>query len=83
MRKERLGFLGEPFDARAASGQAVGLLTRGTKIGAPFDMAAMMAHEGAAEAVLDEPGRAIGTLEAMAAGAAERQRRIAAPVEKQ
>ena len=37
----------------------------------------------AAEAVLDQPGRAVRALEAMAAGAAEGQRRIAAPVEEQ
>ena len=36
-----------------------------------------------AKAVLHQPGRAVGALEAMAAGAAERQRRVAAPVEEQ
>ena len=37
----------------------------------------------AAEAVLDQPGRAVRALEAVAAGAAERERRIAAPVEEE
>src|ERR1700722_10174135 len=46
-------------------------------------MAAMMADELSAEAMLDQPRRAIGTLEAMAAGATERQRRIAAPGEEE
>src|SRR5579883_1825993 len=46
-------------------------------------MAAMMADELTAEAVLDQPGRAIGTLEAMAAGAAQGQRRVAAAVEEE
>ena len=33
--------------------------------------------------MLDQPGRAIGAFEAMAAGPAERERRIAAPIEEQ
>src|SRR5690348_10685497 len=37
----------------------------------------------AGQAVLDKPGRAVGTIEAMAAGAAERQRGIASAIEKQ
>ena len=37
----------------------------------------------AAEAVLDQPGRAVRAFEAMAAGPAERQRRIAAAVQEQ
>ena len=36
-----------------------------------------------AEAVLDQPGGAVRALEAMAAGPAQRQRRIAAPVEEE
>ena len=43
----------------------------------------MVAVQAAAEAMLDEPGRALRTVEAMAAGAAQRQRRVAAPVEEQ
>ena len=43
----------------------------------------MVAEEHAAEAVLDQPGRAVGALEAVAAGAAERQRRVAAAVEEE
>ena len=46
-------------------------------------MAAMMADERAAKAMLDQPRRAIRALKAMAAGAAESQRRIAAAVEEQ
>ena len=48
-----------------------------------LDMAAMMADERLAKAMLDEPGRAVRALEAMAAGAAQGQRRVAAPVEEQ
>ena len=43
----------------------------------------MVAEQHAAEAMLDQPGRAVGALEAVAAGAAERQRRVAAAVEEE
>ena len=46
-------------------------------------MAAVMTQQAAGKAVLDQPGAAIRALEAMAAGAAQGQRRIAAAVEKQ
>ena len=83
VRKQRVRLLGEPLDARAAGGQAVGLVALRAEVGPALDMAAMVADERAAEAMLDQPGRAVGALEAMAAGAAERERRIAAPVEEQ
>ena len=54
-----------------------------TGVRAPLDMAAMMADQRAAKTMLDEPGVALGAAEAMAAMAAQRQRRIAAPIEKQ
>ena len=75
--------LGEPLDAGAAGGEAVGLGAGRADIRPLLDMAAMMADQRVAEAVLDQPGRAVRALEAMAAGAAEGQRRIAAPVEEQ
>ena len=43
----------------------------------------MVADELAAKAVLDQPARAVRALEAVAADAAERQRRIAAAVEEE
>ena len=46
-------------------------------------MAAMMAGEAVDKAMFDHPGGAIGALDAVAAGAAERQRRKAATVEEQ
>ena len=46
-------------------------------------MAAVMAHERAAKAMLDQPGRALLALKTMPAGTAQSERRIAAPVEKQ
>ena len=45
--------------------------------------AAMMADQALAKTVIDQPGIADGAGEAMAAGAAQRQRRIAAAVEEQ
>ena len=45
--------------------------------------AAMVADELAAEAMIDQPGRAVGAGEAEAAGAAQRERRVAAAIEKQ
>ena len=55
----------------------------GQSFGRALDMAAMMADERRAEAVLDQPCGAIGAFEAMPAGPAQRQRRIAAPVEEE
>jgi len=43
----------------------------------------MVANQALAEAVIDQPGVADGTGKAMPAGAAQRQRRIAAAVEEQ
>src|SRR4051812_876267 len=45
--------------------------------------AAMMADELAFETMIDQPGVAVRTVEPEAAGAAERERRIAAPIEEQ
>ena len=49
----------------------------------PLLVAAMVADEDAAEAMLDQPGRAVRAGHAVAAGAAERQRRVAAAVEEE
>src|SRR5216683_1408070 len=46
-------------------------------------MTAMVALQAAVEAVLDQPCRAVGALQAEAAAAAQRQRRVAAPVQEQ
>ena len=43
----------------------------------------MMADQALAEPVIDQPGVADGAGEAMAAGAAQRQRRIAAAIQEQ
>ena len=46
-------------------------------------MPAVMADQAAGKPVLDQPGRAVGALEAVAAGAAQRKRRVAAAVEEE
>ena len=82
--REALGdLLGEPLDAGAAGDEAVlgGALRTGFR--PRLGVAAMMADELAAEAVLDEPGRAIRAVEAVTAGPAQGQRRVAAAVEEQ
>ena len=81
--KENRRFLRQPLDARPAGGERVGLVTVRAQLRPRFDVAAMMADERRPEAVLDQPCGAVGTFEAVAAGAAQRQRRIAAPVEEQ
>ncbi len=75
--------LGQPLDARPAGGQRVGLVAGGADLRPRLDMAAVMADERGAEPVLDQPCGAVRALEPMAAGAAEGERRIAAPVEEQ
>src|SRR4029077_10722044 len=52
-------------------------------MGRRLAVAAVMADQRAAEAVLDQPGRALRAFDAVPAGAAERERRIAAAIEEQ
>ena len=83
VREERRDLFGDAFDAGAAGHERVHRPAGDAGLGPAFDMAAMMADERAPEAVLDEPGGAVGTLVAVRAGPAQRERRIAAPVEKE
>ncbi len=71
LREQGLDFFGQTLDAGAAGGEAVGLLALRADVRALFDMAAVMADERLAEAMFDQPGRAIRALKAMAAGAAQ------------
>src|SRR4051794_19355166 len=70
--EESFGLLGDALDAGAAGGQRIGLMALRAEGRARFEMAAMVAHQRLAEAVLDQPSRAVRALEAMAAGAAKR-----------
>ena len=81
--KTRRDLFGEPLDTRPDGDQAVDGTAGGTSTWPPFGVAAMVAEEDAAEAMFDQPGRAVRALETVAAGPAEGQRRVAAPVEKE
>ena len=76
-------FVGDPLHPGAAGDEAVGLPAFGAGRGRRGFVAAMVAGEAAGEAMLDQPGSAIGAFEAEPAVAAQRQRGIAAPVEEQ
>src|SRR3546814_14535184 len=71
------------LDAGAASDEAVLILAFGAEPRRRHDMAAMMAGEAVDEPVLDHPRGAIGALDAVAAGAAQGQRREAPAVQKE
>ena len=75
--------LAEPLDARPDGDEALRVAAVRAVVRPLLGVAAMVAEEHAAEAVLDQPGRAVGALEAMAAGPAERERGIAPPVEEE
>ena len=71
--EQRPGLLGDPFDTRPAGHERVDLAAAGTMVGLALDVAAMMAHQRAAKAMLDEPRRTLPAGAPMAAGAAHRQ----------
>ena len=73
----------DSLDARSAGDEMVERAAFGAGVGALLVMAAMVADELAAKTVLDQPARTVRALEAVAADAAERQRRVAAPVEEE
>ena len=81
--EQRRNLFREPLHAGAAGGEAVDRLAVRARRRVRHSEAAMVAHEPPPEAVIDQPGIAVRTGEAVAAGAAERERRIAAPVEKE
>ena len=87
-RRARLGkalrhFLGDALDARPAGHQRTVATAFRALLGHRQREAAMVAVEPLAEAMLDQPRRALRAFDAVAAGAAQRQRRIAAAVQKQ
>ena len=81
--EDGLCLLRQTFHARAACLETVRITTLGTDSGAPYLMAAMMALQPPEIAMLDQPGRAVRAFDTMAAGIAERQRRITPPVQEQ
>ena len=83
LRKQLGRLLLQPLDAGADGGEAFGGVAIRTFRRRRHGEAAMMADQPPLEAVIDQPGVAIRTLQPEAAGAAQRERRIAAAVEKQ
>ena len=79
----RRDLLGEALDAGADGDEALGVAAVRAVLRPRLGVAAVVAEQDAAEAVLDEPGRAVRAPEAAAAGAAEGQRGIAAAVEEE
>ena len=74
----------QDVDLPGAAGDeaALGAAT-GTGLGRWGGEAAMVALQDLVETMLDQPGGAVRTLEAVTAGAAEGQRRVAAAVQEQ
>ena len=81
--KQLRRLLGDPLHAGTAGHQRIDAAAFDAGLGRALHMAAMVADQGAAEAVLHEPGRAVRAFVAMGAGPAEGERRIAAPVEEE
>ena len=76
-------FVLQPLDARADRREAFGGVALRAFRRRRHGEAAMVADQPPLEAVIDQPGVAMRTLQAEAAGAAERQRREAAAIEEQ
>src|SRR5262249_62038665 len=83
LRKKARELLLEPLDARPAGDEGICCLAFGARGWWRHREPAVMADEPVPEAMVDEPGIAMWALQAEAAGATERERRIAAPVEEQ
>ena len=83
LRKQRAHLLFQALDAGTDGGEGIRRLAIRTDRRMRHGEAAMMADELAAEAVIDQPGVAVRAGEAEAAGAAQRQRRVAAAVEEE
>src|SRR5687767_7863510 len=82
-RKALGHLLRHTLDARSAGHQRAFVLAAWADLGRGQGETAMVAGELMAETVLDQRRGALRTLDAMAAGPADRQRGIAAPVEEQ
>src|SRR6185437_11832523 len=82
-REAQCDFFRQSLDPRPAGHETMRLAAIRAERGQRLGMAAMMTLQLAEQAMLDQPRRAIGTFEAMTAGAAERQRRIAPAIEEE
>ena len=82
-REQRGRLLLQPLDAGTDRYERVDRLALRTARRRRLREAAMMADQAAPEAVIDQPGIAVGTGQAKSALPAERERRVAATVEEQ
>ena len=83
LRKQRGDLFLQPLDARADGDQRLLGLTLRTGMRPRHREAAVMTDQPLAKAVIDQPRIADVAGKAVTAGAAQRQRRIAAPIEEQ
>ena len=83
VRKAFSDFLRHALDTRAAGDKTIGCSALRTLFGKRQREAAVVAIEAFLKAVLDQPRRALRTFDAVAAGAAQRQRRVSAPIKEQ
>ena len=83
MRKQRAHFFLQALDARSDGGERIRRLAVRARGWMRHGETAMVANKLAAEAVIDQPSVAMRAGEAKAAGAAQRQRRIAAAIEEE
>src|SRR6185436_19628910 len=73
----------QPLDTRTDRDEAAGRLALRALFGRRHRIAAVMTDQAALEAVIDQPGVAVRTGHAVAAGVAQGQRRKTAAVQKQ
>ena len=82
VRPERRRLLAQPFHAGADGGQLALRLAGGAGLGHRFAFAALVADQALEEPVFDHARVAVIAADLMPAGPAERDRRIAAPVDE-
>ena len=70
IRPARGHFIGKPLDARPAGSQRILFAAFAAPVRPALCMAAVMAHQSPAEAVLDQPGAALPAFVFVPAGAA-------------
>ena len=83
LRKQRAHFFFQALDARPDGGERIRRLAVRARGRMRRGEAAVMTNKLPAEAVIDQPGVAMRAGEAIAAGAAERQRRVAAAIKEE
>src|SRR4249919_2590300 len=81
LRKKFAGLLLKPFDPRANSSETIRRMTVGALRRRRPGKPAVMTNQTTFEAVIDQPGITVGTLQTEAAGTAQRQRCVPAAIE--